>query len=380
MKVKNSIVCALVFGLCFVVVSSASAFSLFNRDVSKAKKFMKAGMYPQAIAVLEKRINDEPDDAEAHFLLGKCYILTGNLSGADARFKSAVRLDADYGFKIGGEYRRAGSEALARGDVDRALRLFGKAAGYQPGLRKEIAEECYREGMARLNLSLLQAASFYDPALKQRIARECFEKGKSIVEAKAGKKDAALERGEARRIRRYLGIAYRIDPSYTGQCRKVLLDASMIKGDANEQLMLLRAAIRLGNGGQEKELTRVVKALGKEFKKHKVKRRSVKNELERLPKKYRTMFANVAWPPDYKVYRPGDVFYFKGKAGEYSNHWINPVPGTYSEFQVKDGKFEIVTRSGRRFKMGKYPSELKEDYKVFAVTDCDMRILFKPAK
>ena len=160
MNIRNRIICALVFGLCLVFVSSASAFSLFNRDVSKAKKFIKAGMYPQAMAVLEKRINEESDDAEAHFLLGRCYILTGNLSGADARFKSAVRLDADYGFKIGGEYKKAGSDALAKGNVERALRLFRKAVGYQPGLKKEIAGECYRGGMARLNLSLLQAASF----------------------------------------------------------------------------------------------------------------------------------------------------------------------------------------------------------------------------
>ena len=150
----------LILSFCLIGPSPANAFSLFKRDVSKAKKFIKAGMYPQAIAVLEKRINEEPDDAEAHFLLGRCYIHTGNLRGADARFESAVRLDADYGFKIGGEYKKAGSDALAKGNVDRALRLFRKAVGYQPGLRKEIAGECYREGMTRLNLSLLQAASF----------------------------------------------------------------------------------------------------------------------------------------------------------------------------------------------------------------------------
>ena len=61
----------------FSVTQDATAFSLFNRDVSKA------------IAVLEKRINEEPDDAEAHFLLGRCYIHTGNLSGADTRLESA---------------------------------------------------------------------------------------------------------------------------------------------------------------------------------------------------------------------------------------------------------------------------------------------------
>jgi len=291
----------------FSVTQDATAFSLFNRDVSKA------------IAVLEKRINEEPDDAEAHFLLGRCYILTGNLSGTDARFKSAVRLDADYGFKIGGQYRRAGSEALARGNVDRALRSFGKAVGYQPSLRKEIAGEC-------------------------------FEKGKSIVEAKAGKKGAVLERSEAQRIRRYLGIAYRIDPSYTGQCRKVLLDACKIKGDPKEQLKFLRATIKLSSGGQEKEITRVVKAVAKEFKKHKVKRSSVESELERLPKKYRIMFANVAWPPEYVVYGPGTYTIGPLKAGERTKKWI-VIPTKYKAWKDR------------------IPYKTYTKFKILAVTD-----------
>jgi len=199
MQLKNRIICALVLGLCLVFVSSASAFSLFNRDVSKAKKFIKAGMYPQAMAVLEKRINEEPDDAEAHFLLGRCYILTGNLSGADARFKSAVRLDADYGFKIGGEYKKAGSDALAKGNVDRALRLFSKALTYQPGLRKEVAKKCFQAGVAALARvppedgeaarRLFSVACDYDPSLKDAAAKKSYEKFKSLLKMATAQND-----------------------------------------------------------------------------------------------------------------------------------------------------------------------------------------------
>ncbi|MBW2037660.1 MAG: tetratricopeptide repeat protein [Deltaproteobacteria bacterium] len=161
-------------------------------EVRKARKFMKAGMYPQAIAVLEQRINDSPDDEDAHFELGVCYIYTGNLSAADARFESAVRLEPDYGYKIGVEYEKAGTEALKRGGVNRALTLFSKAVTYQPALRKEIAKKCFQAGVAALDRvppedgnrskSLFEAACRYDPSLKEAAARKSYEKFKSLLE------------------------------------------------------------------------------------------------------------------------------------------------------------------------------------------------------
>ena len=56
----------------FIFVSDGNA--LFDSNVDKAKEFLQAGMYPQAIALLEKEINDNPTNAEAHFQLGICYI------------------------------------------------------------------------------------------------------------------------------------------------------------------------------------------------------------------------------------------------------------------------------------------------------------------
>ena len=38
-------------------------FSNGQASVKKAKEFMIAGMYPQAIELLDKRINDKPTDA-----------------------------------------------------------------------------------------------------------------------------------------------------------------------------------------------------------------------------------------------------------------------------------------------------------------------------
>jgi tetratricopeptide (TPR) repeat protein len=84
------------------LVSVSNAF--WDRDVKNAKEFMQAGMYPQAIDILDKRINDKPTDAEAHVLLGICYIKTGKIKNADERFASAVRLNSGYDYKSISQY------------------------------------------------------------------------------------------------------------------------------------------------------------------------------------------------------------------------------------------------------------------------------------
>lgn len=73
------------------IISPVHAF--FGSEVRKAKKFMAAQMYPQAIEVLNKRILDTPTDAEAHYLMAEAYLHTGNYREADTRFSSAVSLE-----------------------------------------------------------------------------------------------------------------------------------------------------------------------------------------------------------------------------------------------------------------------------------------------
>ena len=80
MKKPTIFMLLLTMFLTVLYVSPSSA--LFNSDVKKAREFMKAGMYPQAISLLEKRVNEKPTDEEAHYELGVCYINTGNFRGA----------------------------------------------------------------------------------------------------------------------------------------------------------------------------------------------------------------------------------------------------------------------------------------------------------
>jgi len=172
----------------------AHAHALFDSNVDKAKDFMKAGMYPQAIALLEKEINDNPTNAEAHFQLGICYINQNNYSSADERFASAVRLKPEYGYKIGKEYKKVGEEFIRKGNYSRAKSLFSKAVNYQPDLKKEIALMYFDIGKSYLNQyrsdladEFLILAENYNTSLGDEIRTITQNYGKKLLEIAKGK-------------------------------------------------------------------------------------------------------------------------------------------------------------------------------------------------
>jgi len=175
-KLYHSLFLAVVFSIVFSCGSEGS--------VNKAKEFMAAGMYPQAIELLNQRIHEKPTDAEAHFQLGVCYINTGNLSGADERFGSAVKLKADYGYKIGPEYKKAGSSAWKKGDVPSAQGLYFQAVKYQAGLKNDIGADLFaggknlfEQGQHKTAENHFMVAASINPDLKDTIADYYFQTG-----------------------------------------------------------------------------------------------------------------------------------------------------------------------------------------------------------
>ena len=145
-----SILCRTVFLLIFVLSVCGNAFAL--GEVKKAKKLMASEMYPQAVALLEKRIAERPTDAEAHFQLGICYIKQQNYSRADEWFTDTLALDSEYKYKIGDEYKRIGETALNEDQMKEALAHFKKAIHYQPNLKSGIVESCFQKGESAFEL------------------------------------------------------------------------------------------------------------------------------------------------------------------------------------------------------------------------------------
>ena len=205
MKIYKRIALSVFVG---VVVLSVATTAFCWGEVNKAKEFMAAGMYPQAIELLSKRINDKPSDSEAHFQLGICFIHTKNYQRADERFASAVRLQPDYGYKIGGQYQKAGTEKLNKGQIQSAIHLYDKAIKYQPNLKNKIAMQCKTVGLTYLEKNMLEeavlplkTAAAYQPQLREEIARIFFDKATAIINSTTNPKkqlktlDAAIDFG-----------------------------------------------------------------------------------------------------------------------------------------------------------------------------------------
>jgi len=148
----------------FCLLTVPLTFAFFDTPVDKAKDFMDAGMYQQALETLNKHIMEEPKDAEAHYYMGLCYVQMGKYGKAEERFKSAVRLDPEYKAKIGRGYKQVGLDALIEGDTRKAQRLFERAVQHQPNLKPGIAKQLFNRGK-------LGMAIQFDPSLRPQVCK-----------------------------------------------------------------------------------------------------------------------------------------------------------------------------------------------------------------
>jgi tetratricopeptide (TPR) repeat protein len=153
---------AIILCVTLVLLYVSPGNALFESDVAKAKNHIKANRTPQAIELLTERINKTPDDAEAHFVLGTCYLKQGNYRSAQERFNSAIELEPDYSNKTGKEYKETAYDAFKTGSPAIAGILFEKAEKYDSGINKEAYDFFVMLGDAMGDSS---AIIYYDKAL-----------------------------------------------------------------------------------------------------------------------------------------------------------------------------------------------------------------------
>ena len=315
--------------ICFIaaIIFTSHVYALFDSDVDKAKEFMQAGMYPQAIALLEKEINDNPTNAEAHFQIGICYINQNNYSGADERFASAVRLKSDYGYKIGKEYKRTADFAVSKVQLSEARTLYDKAIEYDPSLKRGIAQNIFDKGKKSGSDKLISLAMSYDANLKENAADYYYSQSKN-------------SQGEAGLS--LLAMASQYSNKYNNHFDKKKLETGNL---------FLTKAIELAKlPGKEKDTEqnkkKAIKYLGES---------AVKDAL-----------------PDKKVYKPGQ-YTFALRGGEQTVHWITFPQGRITHYSLSsnDYGYKLAFDNGTIIKDGattKYPRN-QYTFKIIAITD-----------
>ncbi len=79
--------------LAILVLSLIATYSCKSKETMSAILHNDQGTYDKAIEQAKLAIEKNPDDADAHFELGRAYSFTGNMAGAYEEFQTAARLD-----------------------------------------------------------------------------------------------------------------------------------------------------------------------------------------------------------------------------------------------------------------------------------------------
>lgn len=154
-------------------------YAFFNSDVKKAKEFIQAGMYPQAIELLNKHINEKPTDSEAHYLLGKCYLRQSQLDLANNRYQSAAKLDHNYNVMIATDFRELADKKLESRDFSAAIKMYSRAIQFQPEMKESIAQYCFNKGSGELSTQYFDIAVSIDQSFKIKSFNLIMDKAES---------------------------------------------------------------------------------------------------------------------------------------------------------------------------------------------------------
>jgi len=121
-------------------------FSCGPKTMDKARNYVEVKMYEEAIPLLEMEVQKHPKNAEAHFLLGKSYLHTGEEEKAEISFTRAIKALPIFKSQVANEYKELGIKLLEEGEFDRAKERFDQAVNFAAETKTEIAEIMINKG------------------------------------------------------------------------------------------------------------------------------------------------------------------------------------------------------------------------------------------
>jgi tetratricopeptide (TPR) repeat protein len=165
-------------------------FSCTSKEMKKAKEFMDAGMYEQAISLLEIEIQSNPKNAEASFLLGKCFIQTSNNRNVEEYFNRAILLDTKYKTDVSNIYFEKALEVFKSEDTRYADEYYKEAIKYNPVGSEEFATKLYEyvDEVAETStnpskpIQIFTTINNISPNFKIKISEKTFSIAKSFID------------------------------------------------------------------------------------------------------------------------------------------------------------------------------------------------------
>lgn len=270
-------------------------------------------MYSSSLSVLEEVLNENPNNVEALYLSGICYIYQHKYNQAEKIFTTVVRINPDYRHEIANAYKKAADDSLFQGIFRPSL--YKKAINYVPYLRKDIAMHLYNIGRGnRGNNDELVATVSADELFNLSIE---------------------LNNELSRKVAtHYYNISRQSDGKYAlNAFKKAAKYHPMYKSRYENRIIefgerFLRKAKRLARiPGKEEETA----------------------ELKKLVEEILGKQVALVELPEYRLYNPGE-YRFTLNAGEQTDHWITlnyEKPVTFS-LSSSDYNFVLVYDDGTR--------------------------------
>ncbi len=145
----------------------------------KIDQLLADQQYGPAVALLEQKLQDSPNDPRLNLLMAQCYLAQGDLVHAQQFFESAVALEPGDRKQAGAAYLQGGERVLKSADIGAAQQMFDLAIKFDPSVAPEVAKEMLERGEAAFQLRdltgserLFGLAVKYDPSTKKQAAAD----------------------------------------------------------------------------------------------------------------------------------------------------------------------------------------------------------------
>jgi Flp pilus assembly protein TadD len=138
--------CIVLLGLSLLAATVRAGYSFeappSHPDWEPGIEAIQRNDWPTAITHLTQVVRNEPDNADAHNVLGFAFRNSNRMDSAFLHFREALRLNPEHRSaheNIGAAYLKTGNKAKAREHLAALERLCGRTCDEQKNLAKAIA-------------------------------------------------------------------------------------------------------------------------------------------------------------------------------------------------------------------------------------------------
>jgi len=161
-----------------------------SKEMEKAKDYMDASMYSEAISLLQIEIQDSPKNAEASFLLGQCLLEINEDFKAEEVFKRSILLETEYKEKVGEIYFTLALNSYKENSLRKADKFYEDAIKYNPLGKEKFSEQLFSFGVqvseANTNsdnaIEIFEDVTKINPTYKEQVSDITYNLAKSFIE------------------------------------------------------------------------------------------------------------------------------------------------------------------------------------------------------